>query len=69
MNVNGYITVVGGIPEIDDIHLIMEYDRDATWGEYATKRANRYSRNFYKVKTIKKVVYHVRYHRINRVHD
>ena len=54
MNFNGYITVVGGVPEIDDIHLIMEYDRDATWGEYATKRANRYSRNFYKVKIINK---------------
>ena len=36
------LSVVGGTPKIDDIHLIMEYDRDATWGEYATKRANRF---------------------------
>ena len=36
-----YIIVAGGQVEKDDIHLLLEYSREAQWGVYETTRANR----------------------------
>ncbi|XP_072558904.1 ADP-dependent glucokinase-like isoform X2 [Paramormyrops kingsleyae] len=36
------ITVVGNVVEEPDIHLILEYPSGATWGQYTSKRANRF---------------------------
>ncbi|KAJ8309330.1 hypothetical protein KUTeg_014204 [Tegillarca granosa] len=35
------VKVVGGEPEEDDIHLLMEYDIGDKWGKYKSPRANR----------------------------
>ncbi|KAG7461122.1 hypothetical protein MATL_G00206620 [Megalops atlanticus] len=37
-----HITVAGNSVEEPDIHLILEYPAGATWGQYTSKRANRY---------------------------
>ncbi|KAL4630440.1 ADP-dependent glucokinase-like [Arapaima gigas] len=37
-----HINVVGSVVEEPDIHLILEYPSGATWGQYTSKRANRY---------------------------
>lgn len=37
-----HITVAGKVLEEPDIHLIMEYPVGATWGQYTSRRANRY---------------------------
>ncbi|KAI1897849.1 hypothetical protein AGOR_G00087500 [Albula goreensis] len=37
-----HITVAGNTVEEPDIHLIMEYPAGATWGQYTSRRANRY---------------------------
>ncbi|KAJ8341857.1 hypothetical protein SKAU_G00341480 [Synaphobranchus kaupii] len=37
-----HITVAGETVEEPDIHLIMEYPAGATWGQYTSRRANRY---------------------------
>ncbi|XP_057683387.1 ADP-dependent glucokinase [Corythoichthys intestinalis] len=37
-----HITVAGNIVEEPDIHLILEYPSGATWGQYSSRRANRY---------------------------
>ncbi|KAL7873152.1 hypothetical protein AOLI_G00122230 [Acnodon oligacanthus] len=37
-----HITVAGNIVEEPDIHLILEYPSGATWGQYTSRRANRY---------------------------
>ncbi|XP_035282116.1 ADP-dependent glucokinase [Anguilla anguilla] len=37
-----HITVVGKTVEEPDIHLILEYPAGATWGQYTSRRANRY---------------------------
>ncbi|XP_036449553.1 ADP-dependent glucokinase [Colossoma macropomum] len=37
-----HITVAGNTVEEPDIHLILEYPSGATWGQYTSRRANRY---------------------------
>ncbi|KAG7465779.1 hypothetical protein MATL_G00157230 [Megalops atlanticus] len=37
-----HITVAGNAVEEPDIHLILEYPAGATWGQYTSRRANRY---------------------------
>lgn len=37
-----HITVAGKVLEEPDIHLILEYPVGATWGDYSSRRANRY---------------------------
>lgn len=37
-----HITVAGNIVEEPDIHLILEYPSGASWGQYTSRRANRY---------------------------
>ncbi|XP_066536560.1 ADP-dependent glucokinase [Hoplias malabaricus] len=37
-----HITVAGKTVEEPDIHLILEYPTGATWGQYTSRRANRY---------------------------
>ncbi|TNN60819.1 ADP-dependent glucokinase [Liparis tanakae] len=37
-----HITVAGNIVEEPDIHLILEYPAGASWGNYTSRRANRY---------------------------
>ncbi|XP_078107398.1 ADP-dependent glucokinase [Sander vitreus] len=37
-----HITVAGNIVEEPDIHLILEYPSGASWGNYTSRRANRY---------------------------
>ncbi|KAJ8290596.1 hypothetical protein GJAV_G00015050 [Gymnothorax javanicus] len=37
-----HITVVGETVEEPDIHLVLEYPAGATWGQYTSRRANRY---------------------------
>ncbi|KAK1792954.1 hypothetical protein P4O66_001679 [Electrophorus voltai] len=37
-----HITVAGNTVEEPDIHLILEYPAGATWGQYTSRRANRY---------------------------
>ncbi|XP_077479843.1 ADP-dependent glucokinase [Stigmatopora argus] len=37
-----HITVAGNVVEEPDIHLILEYPSGATWGQYSSRRANRY---------------------------
>ncbi|KPP59705.1 ADP-dependent glucokinase-like, partial [Scleropages formosus] len=37
-----HISVVGSVIDEPDIHLILEYPSGATWGQYTSKRANRY---------------------------
>ncbi|XP_073320990.1 ADP-dependent glucokinase [Pagrus major] len=37
-----HITVAGNVVEEPDIHLILEYPSGATWGQYTSRRANRY---------------------------
>ncbi|XP_040053083.1 ADP-dependent glucokinase [Gasterosteus aculeatus] len=37
-----HITVAGNIIEEPDIHLILEYPSGASWGQYTSRRANRY---------------------------
>ena len=36
------VVVVGGSVAKDDIHLILEYQRDTAWGPYLATRANRF---------------------------
>ncbi|KAM8894473.1 ADP-dependent glucokinase [Spinachia spinachia] len=37
-----HITVAGNVIEEPDIHLILEYPSGASWGQYTSRRANRY---------------------------
>ncbi|XP_067116367.1 ADP-dependent glucokinase [Osmerus mordax] len=37
-----HITVAGNVVEEPDIHLILEYPSGASWGQYTSRRANRY---------------------------
>lgn len=37
-----HVTVAGNTVEEPDIHLILEYPSGATWGQYTSRRANRY---------------------------
>lgn len=37
-----HITVAGKVVEEPDIHLILEYPSGASWGQYSSRRANRY---------------------------
>lgn len=36
------VSVVHGLAPGSDIHLVLEYERDAVWGKYVSKRANRF---------------------------
>ena len=42
MVIFSFYTVVGEPVTKSDIHLIMEYDKGETWGQYQATRANRY---------------------------
>ncbi len=37
-----FLVVVGSKPEVDDIHLLLEYSKGQSWGAHFSERANRY---------------------------